>query len=818
MNISYHWLKDYLPGIPSPKDLSYLLTSLGLEVESLDSWESVKGGLKGFVIGEVLSCSKHPNADKLSVTTVNTGSGEPLHIVCGAPNVAAGQKVVVATVGTIIHKGNESFEIKRAKIRGEESAGMICAEDEMGIGTSHEGILVLDPSAVPGTPAAEYFKVVDDVVYSLGLTPNRVDAASHFGVARDLAASLSLHNPVQASLPSVERFRVQNHNLPIDVVIENKVSCPRYAGVSIQGVSVKPSPEWLQNRLKAVGLNPINNVVDATNYVLFETGQPLHAFDASRIKGNKVVVRNLPEGSRFKTLDNVERSLSAEDLIICNAEEGMALAGIFGGLDSGITESTRDIFLESAYFNPVSTRKTARRHGLNTDASFRFERGTDPGMVLYALKRVALLICEIAGGSIASEIVDRYPVPIPEAEVAVRYKNIRSLIGKEIPDNTIKSIVSSLGMKILAEDTEGMKLQIPACRVDVTREADVIEDILRIYGYNNVEVPERIHGTLSYSPKPDRDRIMHRVADFLSGAGFTEIMSNSLTRTAYYENNKVYTPDRMVRIMNPLSSDLGCMRQTLLYGGLEAVLYNINRKSPDLRLYEFGNVYFLNPEKKVEKPVEKYTEHLHLALFVSGRKGESNWTSAEEPVSFFYLKGWVHYILERMGISTDNMQVEEKGNELMSVRVIYSNKDQVLVEFGTIHPNLLRQMDLKQEVFYADFHWDALLRLSASQKVQFEELPRFPEVVRDLSMVLDENVTYAELRDLAFRTEKNLLRKVNLFDVYKGEKIGAGKKSYALSFTLQDLNKTLTDKEIESVMNKLMKSYSSELGAVIRQG
>jgi phenylalanyl-tRNA synthetase beta chain len=816
MNISYQWLKEYLDFDLDPHQLSLQLTGLGLEVEAVENWESVKGGLKGFLIGEVLTCAKHPNADKLSVTTVNIGTGSPLHIVCGAPNVAAGQKVVVATIGTTVTKGSESFEIKRAKIRGEESEGMICAEDEMGLGTSHEGILVLDSSAVPGTPAPEYFNVVSDTVFSIGLTPNRIDASSHFGVARDLAASLSLNQETKACLPSVDHFKADNHDLEIDVIIENEKSCPRYAGVSLRGVTVKESPEWLQNRLRSIGLSPINNVVDATNYVLFELGQPLHAFDAAKIKGKRVVVRNLPAGTKFTTLDNVERTLAADDLIICNAEEGMALAGVFGGLESGISAATKEIFLESAYFNPVTTRVTARRHGLNTDASFRFERGTDPGMVIYALKRVALLIKDIAGGTISSEILDRYPAPVKEAEVSIRYAAVNSLIGKEIPVPVVKKILYALGMEVLQEEASGLKLRIPACRVDVTREADVIEDILRIYGYNNVEVPGRIHATLSYSPKPDKEKMIHRISDYLTGSGFTEIMCNSLTRTSYYENNTVHPAERMVRILNPLSSDLGCMRQSLFYGGMETIVHNLNRKSSDLMLYEFGNVYFLNPDIQ-GKALDKYSEYQHLSLFLTGNRRESNWTVKEEPVNFFYIKGWVNYILQRFGFTPEDLTVEEQGNALLSTRILYSWKEKLLVEFGQVHKSQLRNFDIRQDVFYADFHWNAMMHFMLGHSIRYEELPRFPEVVRDLSMVLDEKVAYSQLRQLAFRTEKNLLKKVSLFDVFTGEKIGEGKKSYALSFTLQDTSKTLTDAEIDAIMNKLMKVYTTELGAVIRQ-
>lgn len=817
MKISYNWLRDYLPFDLDPARLAEILTDLGLEVESMETWESVKGGLQNFVIGEVLTCVKHPNADKLSLTTVSIGAGAPLKIVCGAPNVSAGQKVLVALPGAKIFSGNETFEIKKTKIRGEESEGMICAEDEAGMGTSHEGIMVLDQKAVPGTPASEYFGVTTDTVYEIGLTPNRIDAASHYGIARDLAARLSLSSPVKAGLPELPRLPVSGAEPPVKVVIENTEGCRRYAGWYIRGVKVGPSPAWLQNRLRAVGLNPISNVVDITNYVLYETGQPLHAFDADKIQGNTVVVKNLPAGTMFITLDGVERTLEANDLLICNTAEPMALAGIFGGLLSGISDETTNIFLESAWFDPRTIRRTARRLGLATDASFRFERGTDPNMVPYALQRAAWLITSIAGGTITGPVVDEYPAPAVNAEVGVNLKRIYSLIGKEIPEDTLRQILASLDIEILSEKGNDMLLRVPPYRVDVQREADIVEEVLRIYGFNNVEIPERVHATLSYVAKPDKEKITHTICDYLTGAGFTEIMSNSLTRSAYYEKNKAFPAENLVRILNPLSSDLDCMRQSLLYGGLEAIRYNRNRKNPDLLLYEVGKVYFYHPEEKAENPLSKYSEYLHLALFATGNRSEKNWTTPEQPVDFFFLKGWVSAILQRLGFDPEHLGNGEVRNDLFEYGLKYMVNETVVVEFGEVNAQLTAEFDCKAPVFYADFHWDALMNLVKDHFVVYREIPRFPEVRRDLSMVLDEKVTYAQLRDLAFRTEKKLLQKMNLFDVYKGEKIGAGKKSYAITYVLRDPSKTLTDEEIDAVMRKLMTAYEKELGAVIRQ-
>lgn len=818
MKISYNWLKEYLKFDLLPAALSDVLTSLGLEVESMEPWESIPGGLKGFIIGKVLTCEKHPNADKLSVTTVDIGSGTPLNIVCGAPNVAAGQKVLVATIGTTVFHGKETFEIKKAKIRGVESAGMICAEDEVGIGTSHEGIMVLDEKAQVGQPAANYFNIVTDTAFEIGLTPNRIDAASHYGIARDLAASLSRKSPVKAVLPSVDAFPLLiSTPPPVDVVIENVSACRRYAGVTIKDVTIKPSPEWLQNKLKAIGLNPINNVVDITNFVLYETGQPLHSFDADKIKGNKVVVKNLPAGTVFKTLDGVDRTLHQDDLIICNAIEGMALAGVFGGMESGITDQTHRVFLESAYFDPVSVRRTARRHGLSTDASFRFERGVDPNMILYALKRAALLITELSGGAVDGCIVDNYPSPVNDFEVKIAYCNVNSLIGKDIPSDTIRTILESLEMEILHEDKEGMMLRVPAYRVDVQREADVIEEILRVYGYNNVEIPSTLHASLAYSQKPDTEKITNLISDYLTGTGFTEIMCNSLTKSSYYENNEVYPATNLVKIYNPLSADLSCMRQTLLYGGLEVIGFNSNRKNTNLKLYEVGNVYFYHQDAKGENHLNRYSEYQHFDLFLTGLRTEPNWTTPGKPIDFFYLKGCVQYVLQRLGLEIESLEAQDFSDGIFHMGVRYMQKDRVIVEFGLVNPHLSKSFDCRNEVFFADFHWNTVIDLVKRHSVQYQELPRFPEVHRDLSMVLDQKVTYEQLRELAFRTERHLLKHVTLFDVYTGDKIEAGKKSYALTFVLQDTSGTLTDKQIDKVMQRLMKTFESELGAVIRQ-
>ena len=815
MNISYNWLKQYIDIDKPAEEVGKILTSIGLEVEGIETFETIKGGLEGFVVGEVKTCAKHPNADKLSVTTVDVGEPEILPIVCGAPNVAAGQKVIVATVGTTIYKGNESFKIQKAKIRGEVSEGMICAEDEIGIGTSHDGIMVLDPSVKVGTLAKDYFNVSSDQVFVIGLTPNRIDAASHFGVARDLAAYLNLQKPVTLKKPSVDNFRPDNNNRITEIVIENEEACPRYTGLTITGVTIKPSPEWLQNRLKSIGLNPINNVVDITNFILHELGQPLHAFDADKVTGGKIIVKTLPEGTKFRTLDNVERSLSDNDLMICNVNEGMCIGGVFGGIDSGVTDQTHNIFLESAYFNSVYIRKTSKRHLLNTDASFRFERGTDPNMPVFALKRAAMLIKEVAGGTISSPVMDVYPRPVSDFQVDLNYGYVDSLIGKRIDRDIIKKILTSLDIRVEKETADGLKLAVSPYRVDVQRPADVVEEILRIYGYNNVEFSESVHSTLSYLQKPDKEKVVNTISDFLSSNGFNEMFSNSLTRSANYEGLETYKPENLVYILNPLSQDLNCMRQTLLFGGLEAVVHNTNRKNPDVRLYEFGNTYKKEPQHK-DQVLPGYTEELHLALFISGLKYTPNWTGKETPSTFYYLKAYAENVLNRVGIDPSKCEVTEFSNDIYSEALAYKLGNLTIGTVGMVHKKLLQAYDLKAPVYYADFNWNKVMIAIRSNKITFEELPRFPEVRRDLSMVLDKTIKFEQIRSLAAKTERKLLKRVNLFDVYEGDKIAQGKKSYAVSFILQDLEKTLTDQQIDGIMNKIAQSLEKELGAQIR--
>ena len=815
MNISYNWLKQYI-NIDLPADeVSKTLTSLGLEVEGIETFETIKGGLEGFIVGEVKTCVKHPNADKLSVTTVDIGAAELLPIVCGAPNVAAGQRVVVATVGTTIYKGTENFKIQKAKIRGEVSEGMICAEDELGIGTDHAGILVLDPSVKIGTLAKDHFKVSSDSVFVIGLTPNRIDAASHFGVARELAAVLSLEKPITANKPSVDHYKTDNTERVTEIVVENYEACPRYAGTTITGITVKPSPEWLQNRLRSIGLNPINNVVDVTNFILHELGQPLHAFDADKITGGKVIVKTLPEGTKFKTLDNNERALSENDLMICNSQGGMCIAGVFGGIESGVTENTTSIFLESACFNPVYIRKTSKRHLLNTDASFRFERGTDPNMPVFALKRAALLIKEVAGGTISSPVIDIYPNPVKDYVVDLSYDYVDKLIGKCIDHSIIRNILTSLDIRIDQETIEGLKLSVAPYRVDVQRPADVAEEILRVYGYNNVEFSESVHSTLSYTAKPDKDAVVNIISDWLSSNGFNEMLANSLTKSSYFDQLESYKPENLVYILNPLSQDLNCMRQTLLFGGLEAVAHNTNRRNPDLKLYEFGNTYKKEPENK-EQPLPGYTEELHLSIVITGFKTAQNWVQKEEASTFYFLKAYTENILRRLGQNPDKAETVEISNDIFSDGLTYKFNTKEIVSFGIVNRKILQKFDIKAPVYFADFNWNRVMKLIQSNKVVFEELPRFPEVRRDLSMVLTTETKFDQIRLVAGKSEKKLLKRINLFDVYEGEKIEKGKKSYAVSFILQDLEKTLTDQQIDKIMNNIAQALEKELGAQIR--
>ena len=816
MNISYRWLKEYINLEYTPNEVAAFLTQIGLEVGSMEEVETVKGGLKGLVIGEVVTCEQHPDSDHLSKTTVNVGSGDILPIVCGASNVAAGQKVVVATVGTTLYDSDNEFKIKKSKIRGEASEGMICAEDEIGLGSSHEGIMVLDPSAVPGTPASKYFNIESDFVLEVDLTPNRIDSASHIGIARDLAAYISQKNEISYHRPSVEAFKVDNHTLEIPVEVQNSDACHRYSGVTISNVVVKESPEWLKNKLKLIGLKPINNIVDVTNFVLFETGQPLHAFDAAEIEGGKVVVRTPDAGAKFVTLDGIEREMHPDDLMICNANSAMCIAGVFGGLHSGVKDSTNSVFLESAYFDSVYIRKTARRHTLSTDASFRFERGTDPNGTIYALKRAALLIKEVAGGEISSEIVDVYPNPVSDFKVDVTYSGIKRLIGVDLGKERIKNILGALEIRIETETETGLSLLVPPYRVDVKRECDVIEEILRIYGYNNIELPSQVNSSLQYSVKPNPTNIRNLIAEMLTAQGFNEIWSNSLNKTSYYENNAVFPIENTVKIFNPLSNDLGSMRQTLLYGGLESIAHNANRKNPDLRLYEFGNCYFFKGSSLKENPIMNYREEEHLALFVSGEKEAANWAIPAAKSSFFQLKSYAENVLKRMGFQVANLKIDGVSNEMISEGISYSVNGKKLVEFGTISGKVLKPFGIENPVYYADFSMDTLFVELKNNKVVFAELPKYPEVRRDLALLLDKNVQFNQLRDLAFRSERKLLQSVDLFDVYEGKGVPEGKKSYAISYILRDDEKTLNDKQIEKIMQKLVSTYERELGAQLR--
>lgn len=815
MKISLNWLKEYLKIDLDVEEICQILTSIGLEVAGYEQIESIKGGLKGLVIGEVKTCEAHPDSDHLHITTVDLGDGRLTPIVCGAPNVAAGQKVVVATIGTVLYDGDKEFVIKKSKIRGQESEGMICAEDEIGIGHDHKGIIVLPQSAETGMPAAEYYGITSDYAIEIDITPNRVDGASHLGVARDLAAYLKQSRDIDYSLPSVEAFAPDSNTAGLTIEVLRPEACPRYAGVCIEGVEVKESPEWLRTRLKAIGLNPINNIVDITNFILFELGQPLHSFDKDKVKGNKVVIRSFPTGTPFVTLDGIERKLDENDLMVCNAEEPMCIAGVFGGLESGITEQTTNVFLESACFDPVFVRKTARRHGINTDASFRFERGTDPNLVIYALKRAALLIKELAGGKITSDIIDIYPNPVQDFEVEVKYAHIDRLIGKQIGKENIKKILKSLEIKIVREDDEKLMLLIPPYRVDVRREADVIEDILRIYGFNNIEVPAKVNSTMSYSEKPDDYRLKNVIGDLLAANGFNEIMNNSLTKAAYFEGLETYKPENTVMLFNPLSSDLNAMRQSLLFGGLETIAYNINRKSHNLRLFEFGKVYTFH-KKEGDNHLKQYQEENRLALFISGHKNTASWNSREVSSDFFTLKAYGEMVLSRLGLQSDYLTTEENNQDIFREGLDYSQNGKHLLSIGVVSSKLLKAFDIGQDVYYADFSWENILKTLKNHTITFRPLPKFPAVKRDLALLLDKKISFKEVKEIALRTEKHLLKNVSLFDVYEGEKLGADKKSYAVSFTLQDDEKTLTDKQIDKIMNKLIGTYKHLLQAEIR--
>jgi phenylalanyl-tRNA synthetase beta chain len=818
MKISYNWIKDYLNIDLHPTKVAEILTGIGLEIEGMEEWLSVKGGLEGVVIGEVLTCKKHPDADKLSVTTVDIGAAQPLHIVCGAPNVAAGQKVPVATVGTLVFKGNESIEIKKSKIRGELSEGMICAEDELGLGSSHEGIMILDKDAQPGTPAGSYFNITKDFVFEIGLTPNRIDSGSHFGVARDLAAYLNINAGMveKAAKPSVNDFKPDNNDNKYEVIVENLTDCPRYTGITISGVTVGESPEWLKNRLRAIGLNPINNVVDITNYVQNEIGQPLHAFDADRIAGKSVIIRNLPDKSKFVTLDSVERTLSARDLMICNEKEGMCIAGVFGGIKSGVTSATKNIFLESAYFNPVTIRKTSKRHGLKTDASFRFERGADPEITPWALKRAIMLIKEIAGGMISSEIVDIYNNPIKNTIIDVTYNNINRLIGKIIDPTVVKRILALLDIVIINETPDTLKLEVPAYRVDVKKEADIIEEVLRIYGYNNVGISNHVNSTLSYPDKPDREKLVNIVSDHLSSNGFSEIMCNSLNPAAWYENSDDFDSKQIVMLANPLSSDLNALRQSLIFGGLNSISWNINRQNHDLKLYEFGHCYFYNKSADSHPKANNYTEKTSLDLFITGFPNRQSWNCKTNPSDFFNIKSAVEMILSRVGVKPETLATGESTKKYFVDSLTYLYQNKVIAETGRISKSYLLKFDIGQEVYYGHIDWDLLMKLIKNHIISFRELPKYPSVKRDLALLLDKGVTFSQIREIAFKTEKNILSDVNLFDVYESDNLGKNKKSYAVSFILRDDLKTMTDKNIDKVMSNLIRAFGSELNAQIR--
>ena len=808
MKISFNWLQQFLKIDWDAVKIGELLTDLGLEVEGIETKESIKGSLEGVVVGEVLTCVQHPNADKLKLTTVDIGSGEPLQIVCGAPNVKAGQKVPVATIGTTLYDDKGiGFTIKKGKIRGEESHGMICAEDELGLGSDHDGILVLDDSLKVGTLASKVFKVEKDFVFEIGLTPNRSDAMSHYGVARDLRAGL-IQREIKKELisPSVSDFHVDERTLRVDVEVKNKELAPRYCGITITDVTVKDSPEWIQNRLKAIGLTPKNNVVDITNYVLHELGQPLHAFDAQKIKGNKIIVQTLPEGTSFTTLDEVERKLSSEDIMICDGDSNpLCMAGVFGGLHSGVTANTTSVFLESAYFNPVSIRKTAKRHGLNTDASFRFERGIDINCTEYALKRAALLIEEYADGKLASDVSDFYPVKIEDFQVFLSYENAYRLIGQEIPKETIKNILASLEIKINSETEGGLGLTIPSYRTDVQREADIIEEILRVYGYNNIEFSNKLN--TSITPQKNNDtKIENTIANHLVSLGFNETMANSLTKAEYSKLSEQINEEANVAMLNPLSGDLGVMRQSLLFSGLESVAYNINRKNNALKFYEFGKSY--------HKYSDTYQEDKHLTLFVTGNRTKDSWNANTNSSDFFYVKGVVTSILERLGI--DNIKITPIKNDVFSEGVNLSLGKIKLVEFGVVKRSILKEFAIKQEVLFADFNWQNVLQLSGKKAIKVTDLPKFPSVKRDLALLLDQKTEFKELYNLAFQSERKLLKEVDLFDVYEGKNLPEGKKSYAVSFLLQDETKTLEDSQIDKIMEKLQQTFEKNLDAVLR--
>jgi phenylalanyl-tRNA synthetase beta chain len=815
MNISYKWLKEYVDFDLTAQQVCDALTSTGLEVDALEEVQSIKGGLKGLYVGKVLTCEAHPNSDHLHVTTVDLGKGEPSQIVCGAPNVAAGQKVIVADLGCVLYDGDQEFVIKKSKLRGVESNGMICAEDEIGVGTSHDGIIVLPEDAVVGTPAAEYYHLESDWLIEVDITANRADGLSHWGVARDLYAWLKSNGyETKMHRPDCSAFKVDNHDLPIEVVIENQEACKRYACVSVTDCKVKESPEWLKNKLTTVGLRPINNIVDITNYIMMAYGQPLHTFDADMVKGHKIVVKTMPEGTPFQTLDGEEHKLSDRDLAICNAEDPMCIAGVFGGKGSGTYETTKNVVLESAYFHPTWIRKSARRHGLSTDASFRFERGVDPNGTIYALKQAAILCQELAGGKVSMEVCDVYPEPMKNAVVELNYEYVHNLVGKVIPVETIKAICESLEMKVLDETAEALTLEIPAYRVDVQRPCDVVEDILRIYGYNNVEIPTQLKGSLVIKGDEDqKHKLANLVSEQLVGEGFNEILNNSLTKAAYYGEN-----DTLVRIMNPLSSDLNVMRQTLLFGGLESIQHNVNRKRQNLRFFEFGNVYTFDPEKQNDDdPMQAYKEQYHAALWVTGKRVEGSWAHANEDSTFYELSAYVENILRRIGVKPGMIVRKKSENAIFSSGLTIENRGgKKLIEMGVIAKKLQKQFDLSAPVYYAELNWTALMKVVKKNEVLYTEVPKFPAVSRDLALLVDNTVEFAQIEQIARQTEKKLLKKVELFDVYEGDKLPAGKKSYAVNFILQDEEKTMGDKQIDAIMQKLIANLKKQLNAELR--
>jgi phenylalanyl-tRNA synthetase beta chain len=806
MKISYNWLKQFIKTDWDSEKTASMLTDLGLEVEGIEKYQSVKGGLEGIVVGHVLTCIQHPNADKLKITTVDLGTETPLQIVCGASNVAVGQKVPVATIGTILYdKEGKSFEIKKGKIRGEDSYGMICAEDELGLGDSHEGIMILDANLKPGTPAATVFNIENDEVFEIGLTPNRADAMSHWGTARDLRAGMIQNGTnVELITPSVSNFKIEKRTLKIDVKVDNSKLVPRYCGVTISNITIKTSPAWLQNRLKAIGITPKNNVVDVTNYVLHELGQPLHAFDATKIHG-KIQVKNVENETKFTTLDDIERTLSNEDILICDDKGPLCIAGVLGGKNSGVSQNTTSIFLESAYFNPVSVRKTAKRHAISTDASFRFERGIDPNITEYALKRAASLICQISGGEITSDIIDIYPKKIEDHQVLLNLEKVSKIIGQKIPDETIKNILVSLDIKLNSISKVGLGLVIPAYRVDVTREIDVIEEILRVYGYNNISFSQKLNASISNSSRTEDYKVQNIVANLLASNGFNEIMANSLTTPNYIALSKNLNESNNVLILNPLSNDLSAMRQSLLFSGLEAISFNINRRNTDLKLFEFGKTY--------HKLLSGNQENNHLTLLMTGNTNAESWTNPQKPSDFFLFKGYVLAILERLGFS--KITTTPIDTDIFAEGMVYTMGNSTLVEFGTVKKSILKHFDIKQDVFFADFNWNAIIK-QLSNNIKFAEISKYPEVRRDLALLLDNTIAFEQVFTIAQKTEKALLKNINLFDVYEGKNLPEGKKSYAISFVLQDNTKTLTDAQIDKVMGKLTQNFETELGAVLR--